>query len=83
MCNFIKGSLAELSRNLNDKNIIITKQNFSDNFELLKYKACFPHEWLTIKNIYNENLPSIENFYSSLKLDNISAKDYDKILEIY
>ena len=35
------------------------------------------------KNIYNENLPSIENFYSSLKLDNISKKYYDKTLEIY
>ena len=83
MCNFIKGSLSELSKNLNDKNKTITKQHFSDNFELMKYKACFPYEWLTIKNIYNENLPSIKNFYSSLKLDNISEEDYDKTLEIY
>ena len=33
--------------------------------------------------MYNENLPSTENFYSSLKLDNISEKDYNKTLEIY
>ena len=83
MCNFIKGSLSELSKNLNDKNKITTKQHFSDNFELMKYKACFSYEWLTIKNIHNENLPSIKNFYSSLKLDNISEEDYDKTLEIY
>ena len=83
MWNFIRGSLSELSKNLNDKNKIITKQHFSDNFELLKYKACFPYEFITKENIYNENLPSIENFYSSLKLDNISEKDYDKNLEIY
>ena len=83
MCNFIKGSLNDLSKNLHDKNKIITRENFSDNFELLKYKTCFPYEWLTIKNIYNENLPSIENFYSSLKLDNISEKDCNKTLEIY
>ena len=83
MCNFIRGSLSELSKNLNDKNKIITKQHFSDNFELLRYKACFPYEWLTKENSYNENLPSIENFYNSLKLDNISEEDYNKTLEIY
>ena len=83
MCNFIKGSLSKLSENLNDKNKIITKDYFSDNFELMKYKTCFPYEFITKENIYNENLPSIENFYSSLKLDNTSEKDYDKTLEIY
>ena len=49
----------------------------------MKYKICFPYEWITKENIYNENLPPIEKFYSSLKLDNISEEDYDKTLEIY
>ena len=83
MLNFVKGSLNDLSENLNDKNKIITKERFKDNFELMKYKACFPYEWLTKENIYNENLPSIEKFYSYLKLDNISEENYDKTLEIY
>ena len=83
MCNFIKGSLSKLSENLNDKNKIITEEHFLDNFELMKYEASFPYEWLTEKNIYNKELPSIKNFYSSLKLDNISEKDYDETLEIY
>ena len=83
MCNFIKGSLNDLSENLNDKNKIITREHFPDNFELMKYKACSPYEFITKENIYNENLPSIEKFYSSLKLDNISEEDYDKTLEIY
>ena len=83
MCSFIKGSLFKLSENLNDKDKIISKQHFKHNFELLKYKTCFPYEFITKENIYNENLPSIENFYSSLKLDNISEEDYDKTLEIY
>ena len=83
MCNFIKGSLNDLSKNLNDKDKFITKEYFSNNFELMKYKVCFPYEFITKENIYNENLPSIENFNSSLKLDNISEKDYDKTLEIY
>ena len=83
MCNFIKGSLNELSKNLNDKDKIITREHFSDNFELLKYKTCFPYEFIIKENIYNENLPSIEKFYSSLKLDNITKEDYNKTLEIY
>ena len=83
MCNFIEGSLSELSKNLNDKDKFITKEHFPGNFELLKYKTCFPYEFITKENIYNENLPSIENFYSSLKLDNISEEDYNKTLEIY
>ena len=83
LCNFIKGSLSELSKNLNDNDKIITREHFPDNFELMKYKVCFPYEFITKENIYNENLPSIENFYSSLKLDNISEKNYDKTLEIY
>ena len=83
MCNFIKGSLNDLSKNLNDKDKFITKEHFSNNFELLKYKTCFPYEFITKENIYNENLPLIENFYSSLKLDGISKEDYNKTLEIY
>ena len=42
MCNFIKGSLLKLSENLNDKNKIVTTEHFPGNFELLKYKTCFP-----------------------------------------
>ena len=83
MCNFIKGSLSELSKNLNDKDKFNTKEYFSNNFELLKYKTCFPYEFITKENTYNENLPSIESFCSSLKLNNNSEKDYDKTLEIY
>ena len=83
MCNFIKGSLSDLSKNLNDKNKFITKNHFKDNFELMKYKVCFPYEFITKENIYNKELPSIGNFYSSLKLDNITNEDYNKTLEIY
>ena len=83
MLNFVKGSLNNLSEKLNDKNKIITKEHFKDNFELMKYKVCFPYEFITKENIYNENLPPIKNFYSSLKLDNISEEDNDKTLETY
>ena len=50
ICNFIKGSLSELSKKLLDKDKIITKRHFSDNFDLLKCKTAFPYEWLTKEN---------------------------------
>ena len=81
--NFIKGSLSELSGKLSDEHKIITKRHFPNNFELLKQKTHFPYEWLTEKNIYNKELPPIEDFYSSLKLQNISKKQYDETLRIY
>ena len=81
--NFIKGNLSELSGKLSDEHKIITKRHFQNNFELLKRKAFFPYEWLTEKNIYNKELPPIEDFYSSLKLQNISKEQYDETLRIY
>ena len=83
ICNFIKGSLSELSKNLLDKDKIITKKYFSDNFELLKCKTAFPYEWLTKENIYDKELPPIDKFYSSLKLRNIEKEEYNKTLDIY
>ena len=83
VCNLIKGSLLKLFGKLLDRDKIITKKHFSDNFEILKCKTAFPYEWLTKDNIYYKELPSIDNFYSSLKLQNISQEEYDKTLEIY
>ena len=81
--NFIKGSLSELSKKLSDEHKIVTKSHFPNNFELLKQKAHFPYEWITEENIYNKKLPPIENFYSSLKLQNINKEEYDETLRIY
>ena len=56
---------------------LLLKNIIKDNFEFLKYKASFPYEWITRENIYNKELPPIENFYSSLKLDNITKEDFE------
>ena len=74
ICNFIKGCLFKLSENLSDEDKIITKKHFPDDFDLLKEKACFPQEWLTRENIYDKQLPSIDKFYSSLKLQKYFSK---------
>ena len=47
ICNFIEVSLSDLSKNLLDKDKIITKRHFPNDFELLKEKVSFPYEWLT------------------------------------
>ena len=83
ICNFIKGSLSTLSEKLPDKYKIVTKKHFPNNYDFLKEKICFPYEWLTKENIYYKKLPSIDKFYSSLKLQSISQKQYDKTIEIY
>ena len=83
ICNFIEGSSSDLSKNLLDEDKIITKKHFPNNFELLKQKTAFPFEWLTKENIYDKNLPPINKFYSTLKLQNISQDEYDKTLDIY
>ena len=83
ICNFIKGGLSELSKNLMDKDKIITKKHFPDNFELLKEKICFPYEWSTKENLLDKELPSIDKFYSSLKLQIIIEEEHDKTIDIY
>ena len=83
ICNFIKASLLKLSDKLLDENKLVTKKHFSDNFDLLKTKISFPYEYLTKENMLDKELPSIDKFYSSLKLKNISEEEYKKTLEIY
>ena len=62
-CNFIKGSLSDLSKNLNkDKDKIITKEHFSNNYELLKYKTYFPYECLTKKISILKIYHQLKNF---------------------
>ena len=79
ICNFVKGSLVDLSKNLLDKDKIITKKHFPDNFELLKEKVCFPYEWINKDNIFDKEPLTIDEFYSSLKLQNITKEEYKKI----
>ena len=81
--NFIKGNLKlSLSVNLSDEYKIVTKRHFPNNFELLKQKTSFPYEWVTKENIYDKQLPQIDKFYSSLKLQKITQKQYDKTIKI-
>ena len=66
ICNFLKGYSSELSKNLLDKDKIVTKKHFPNNFDLLKEKTAFPYEWLNKDNIFDKQLPSIDKFYCSI-----------------
>ena len=85
--NFLKGALSDLSEHLPGEYKIITKQHFSEHFELFKIKISFfcniPCEYITKENIYEENLPNIKNFYGKIKLDSITEEEYLQTLEIY
>ena len=50
---------------------------------MLKEKTAFPYDWSTKENIFDKQLPSINKFYSSLKLQNISKEEHDKTIDIY
>ena len=83
ICDFVKSSSSELSKNLLDKDKIVTKKHFPNNFDLLKERTAFPYEWLNKDKIFDKQLPSIDKFYCSLKLQNISKEEYDKTIDIY
>ena len=83
ICNFIKGSLSQLSKNSLDKDKLITKKHFPNNFKLLKQRTAFPYEWLTKENLLDKELPPIDKFYSSLKLQNVSKEECDTTIDIY
>ena len=75
--------MSKVSEKLLDEDKLVTEKHFPEHFELLKEKIAFPYEWLTKENLYDKKLPSINKFYSSLKLQNISEEEYNKTLEIY
>ena len=50
---------------------------------MLKERTAFPYELLTKENLLDKELPSIDKFHSSLKLDNINKDEYDKTIDIY
>ena len=81
--NLIMGSLNNLSSNLNNEYRYETKKEFKDNFEIINKKMNFPYEWINEDNLNNEELPGIKDFYSNLKLETISEKDYNQTKEIY
>ena len=64
-------------------NINTKLKKFKDIFEIINRKMNFPYEWINEDNLNNEELPGIKDFYSSLKLESISEKEYEQTKVIY
>ena len=55
--NFLKGSLDNLSTNLDTNYKYETKKEFKDKFEIINKKMNFPYEWINEENLNNKELP--------------------------
>ena len=70
-------SLSSLANSLPKDGFYHTKKEFgSKNLELITKKGIYPYDFMDdFKNIKEEGLPSIENFYSKLTGEDISDND--------
>ena len=77
---FRNSSLDSLVKNLVNKDFKYLSEEFSGKYlELLKEKGVYPYEYMNSFKKFNETeLPSKNKFFSSLKDENISEKDYEK-----
>ena len=75
---FMNSSLDTLVKNLSDIDFKHLVQEFSSEFlKLVKQKGVYPHEYMdSFKKFFDDKLPDRYKFFSSLKDDCISEKDY-------
>ena len=77
---FMNSSLDSLVKNLSDKDFKYLSEKISDEFlKLVKQKGVYPCEYMdSFKKFSEDKLPDRRRFFSSLKDDCISVKDYLK-----
>ena len=77
---FMNSSLDSLVKNLMDEDFKYLSEEFSGKFlEIVKEKGVYPYEYMDSFKTFSENkLPEKCTFFSSLKDQRISEKDYEK-----
>ena len=85
---FMNSSLDSLVRNLVDEDFKYLSKEFKEfkdkDLKLLKEKGVYPYEYMNSFKKFNETeLPSKNKFFSSLKHEDISGKDYEKAKDIW
>ena len=77
---FFSESLDNASKPMQDKNFILTKRKIS----IIKKKGVYPYEYIDNYSKFNETrLPPKESFYSKLRQDGISDKDYSHAQKVW
>ena len=81
----MNSSLDSLVKNLVDKDFKYLSEKFSGKYlKIVKEKGIYPYEYMNSFKKFNETeLPSKNKFFSSLKNDAISEKDYEKAKNIW
>ena len=59
-------------------------QEFDNNLlDLIKKKGFYPYEYMSDFEKFKEELPSKENFYSTLTEKKVSGKEYKHVLDVW
>ena len=82
---FMNSSLDTLIKNLSDNNFKHLSQEFTGEYlKLVKRKRVYPHDYMdSIKTFSNEKLPNRCKFFSSLKDECLSQKDYLHVTDVW
>ena len=82
---FMNSSLDSLVKNLSDNNFKYLSEKFNGELlELVKEKGVYPYKYIGSFEKFSENkLPDKFNFFSSLKDECISEKDYERANNIW
>ena len=81
---FMKSSLDSLVKNLIDEDFRYLSEGFSGEFlKLVKEKGVYPYEYMdSFKKFSEDKLPGGCKFFSSLKDNCISEKDYSRTINV-
>ena len=81
---FMKDSLDDLVKILDEKDFKYLSTEFLDNVKLIKEKAVYPYEYMNSFKKFDEcKLPDKGKFYSSLKDKDISDEDYQRAINVW
>ena len=82
---FMNSSLGSLVKNLSNNDFKYLSEEFKGKYlEVVKEKGIYPYEYMNSFKKFNETeLPSKDRFFSSLKNENTSEKDYFKAKNIW